>query len=484
MTNIKNNIIALGTAALLLSSCGSVSEPEPLAPLPSDSQVDWQKDELCAFIHFGTNTFCDKEWGYGDAPAAVFNPVKLDCRQWAKTLAQAGFKCIIITAKHHDGFCLWPTQYTDYSVAASPYKDGKGDIVGELAEACREEGLKMGVYLSPWDRHQSSYGTEEYVKYYHNQMRELLTSYGDIAEVWLDGANGGDGYYGGACEARTIDRQTYYDLPGIYAIVEECQPSALIFSDGGPGCRWVGNEDGIAGMTNWSMLRGKEVYPGCPIANELPYGHEDGYDWIPAECDVSIRPGWFYHESQDGQVKSPEYLMELYCKSVGRNGKLLLNFPVDKDGLIHPVDSANVQAFHKLLVDNFTDNLLADAKVTVSEKRDRKHGAACITDEDYDSFWSLPDGQTTGSVIFDLGSEKEVSKFFAQEKIALGQRVQKFSLEYLEGDFWKPVETVEEMTTIGYKRIICFKPVNTKALRFTVLASRACPCINNMEAFK
>ena len=283
--------------------------PAPVGPLPTPQQVAWQQMETYAFIHFGPNTFGDREWGYGDAPLSSFAPTRLDTRQWAATVKAAGMKGIILTAKHHDGFCLWPTKYTDYSIRNTPYKDGKGDIVGELAAACREYGLKLGLYLSPWDRHQAFYGTPLYVEYFHAQLEELLSQYGDIFEVWFDGANGGDGWYGGAKETRKIDRRTYYDFPRAHATVKRLQPNAIIFSDGGPGCRWVGNENGYAHATNWSLLRINEVYPGYERYPELQQGHADGDTWVPAECNVSIRPGWFYHEKEDDKVKSVDHLL-------------------------------------------------------------------------------------------------------------------------------------------------------------------------------
>ena len=253
--------IAIIMAVVSVSCLSRAEEQPPLAvkPLPTASQVAWQQLETYAFIHFGLNTFEDREWGYGDASPSLFSPTRLDARQWARTCKAAGLRGIIITAKHHDGFCLWPTMYTDYSVRNSAFRDGKGDVLGELAEACREEGLKMGVYLSPWDRHQAFYGTSFYMEYYIHQLEELLTRYGDIFEVWLDGANGGDGWYGGAREKRTIDRRTYYDFERIHQTIHRLQPHAVIFSDAGPGCRWVGNEKGYANATNWSFLRINEV---------------------------------------------------------------------------------------------------------------------------------------------------------------------------------------------------------------------------------
>lgn len=473
--------MALAAAVAVAGACGTGRAPQALAPVPSPAQLAWQQDEVWAFIHFGPNTFSDSEWGYGDADPAVFNPTALDCGQWVRTFKAAGIKGVILTAKHHDGFCLWPSEYTDYSVAASPYK---GDVVGELAKACQEQGLKFGVYLSPWDRHQDTYGTPAYTEYYHKQLRELMTRYGTISEVWLDGANGGDGWYGGAKETRNIDRRTYYDFPKIHSIVKEHQPEAIIFSDGGPGCRWVGNERGEASQTNWSLLRDGVVYPGYPHAEELGPGHPDGDCWIPAECDVSIRKGWFYHPEEDSQVKSPEQLVELYYHSVGRNGKLLVNFPVDREGLIHPIDSANACEARKILAEAFENDLLNGARVKASESRGRKFGARNVTDGDAGTYWAPKDGTLNASLEFKLPSKQSVGKVLLQENIALGQRVKAFTVEYNDGTAWHPVPCDEQMTTIGYKRILRFPSVEATALRVTVTDSRACPCIGTVQAFK
>ena len=256
----------------MLSLLGTldVRAQETVEPLPTPYQVAWQEMETYAFIHYGLNTYTDKEWGYGDADPKVFNPQKLDCEQWVRVLQKGGMKGVILTAKHHDGFCLWPSKYTDYNITASPFRGGKGDLVRELCEACKKYGMKFGLYLSPWDRHQATYGTPAYVEYYNRQLEELLTQYGPLFEIWFDGANGGDGWYGGANEKRNIDRGTYYNFPNLFQKVRKYQPQTIIFSDGGPGCRWVGNEDGFAGETNWAFLRGKEVYPGYPKYQEMP----------------------------------------------------------------------------------------------------------------------------------------------------------------------------------------------------------------------
>ena len=477
------HVASLLAATLVASACGAGRAPEAILPVPTPKQVSWQQDEVWAFIHFGPNTFSDSEWGYGDTDPALFNPTRLDCGQWVRTFQNAGIKGVILTAKHHDGFCMWPSDFTDYTVAASPYKAGKGDIVGELARACAENGLKFGVYLSPWDRHQATYGTEAYVDYYQNQLRELLTRYGTISEVWLDGANGGDGWYGGAKEKRNIDRRTYYDFPKIHAIVQELQPDAIIFSDGGPGCRWVGNERGVASETNWAFLRDGVVYPGYPNARELGPGHEDGDRWIPAECDVSIRRGWFYHSAEDERVKTPEQLTELYYRSVGRNGKLLINFPVDREGLVHPVDSANACEAYRILSQELGNDLLADARVKASETRGRGFRAKNANDGRPDTYWAPKDGTLTAALEFTLDGKRRVDRILLQEPIALGQRIKEFTVEYLDGSAWLPIPTEEKMTTVGYKRIVRFSPIETQALRITVTDARACPCISTIQAF-
>ena len=295
--------------------------------------------EFYAFVHFNMNTFTNMEWGFGNENPELFNPTDLDCRQWARVCKEAGMKGIILTAKHHDGFCLWPSEYTEHSVKNSPWKNGKGDVVRELSEACKEYGLKMGIYLSPWDRNNADYGKPEYITYFRNQLRELLTNYGDIFEVWFDGANGGTGYYGGANEERRIDRTTYYDWENTRKIVRELQPMACMFSDAGPDIRWVGNEQGWAGKTNWCTLNRDDFAPG--VVSDLKFlqqGQEDGTDWVPAEVDVSIRPGWYYHPSEDHKVKSLPQLLDIYYHSVGRNASFLLNLPVDKRGLVNEND--------------------------------------------------------------------------------------------------------------------------------------------------
>ena len=478
------HLLSIPVVACCLScTSGKVLPPEPILPVPEPKQVEWQQMETYAFIHFGLNTFNDREWGYGDTDPKTFNPTNLDCEQWAQTLVKAGMKGVILTAKHHDGFCLWPFEGTDYSVKNSPWKNGQGNVVKELSEACKKYGLKFAVYLSPWDRHQANYGTPEYLPYFYAQLHDLLTNYGPVFEVWFDGANGGDGWYGGAKDIRTIDRKNYYNYPRIYEMLDSIQPQAIIFSDGGPGCRWVGNEKGFAGATNWSFLRKGEVHPGYDKSYELQYGHPDGNQWVPAECDVSIRPGWFYHPEEDDRVKSPDQLVDLYYHSVGHNATLLLNFPVDRRGLIHPVDSANAVRFHEMIQQQLKTNLVAGMTPKVSNERGGDFVASALTDDNFDTYWATEDGVTTADIEFSFDTPTRMNRMMLQEYIPLGQRVKAFVVEYLDKDTWLPVKLNEETTTIGYKRLLRFETVETKGIRIRITDARGPLCLSNVGVY-
>lgn len=478
------HLLSIPVVACCLScTSGKVLPPEPILPVPEPKQVEWQQMETYAFIHFGLNTFNDREWGYGDTDPKTFNPTNLDCEQWAQTLVKAGMKGVILTAKHHDGFCLWPFEGTDYSVKNSPWKNGQGNVVKELSEACKKYGLKFAVYLSPWDRHQANYGTPEYLPYFYAQLRDLLTNYEPVFEVWFDGANGGDGWYGGAKDIRTIDRKNYYNYPRIYEMLDSIQPQAIIFSDGGPGCRWVGNEKGFAGATNWSFLRKGEVHPGYDKNYELQYGHPDGNQWVPAECDVSIRPGWFYHPEEDDRVKSPDQLVDLYYRSVGHNATLLLNFPVDRRGLIHPVDSANAVRFHEMIQQQLKTNLVAGMTPKVSNERGGDFVAFALTDDNFDTYWATEDGVTTADIEFSFDTPTRMNRMMLQEYIPLGQRVKAFVVEYLDKDTWLPVKLNEETTTIGYKRLLRFETVETKGIRIRITDARGPLCLSSVGVY-
>ena len=454
--------------------------PKPYGPLPSEAQLKWQELEFYAFIHFSMNTFTDMEWGFGDKDPQLFNPEKLDTRQWCKLFKEAGMKGVILTAKHHDGFCLWPSEYTEYSVKNSPWREGKGDLVKELAEACKEYGLKLGIYLSPWDRNHSKYGTDEYISYFRNQLTELLSNYGDVFEVWFDGANGGSGYYGGANEDRSVDRRTYYDWPTTNKLVKELQPNALIFSDGGPDIRWCGNESGWIKETNWSLLRRDEVWPGYPRHVELQSGHEDGNYWVPAEVNVSIRPGWFYHKNQDNQVKELDQLLDIYYHSIGRNATWNLNIPIAPTGLVHPNDSARLVELGQAIQSEFKTNLAQHTKVETSNDRGSSFTGANLIDGNKESYWATEDSITTASATLIFTEPTNINRFLVQEHIALGQRVEGFTVEILSNNEW---QTVGIGTTIGYKRILRFPTVKAEKVRLKITQSRAYPVISNIELY-
>ncbi len=459
-----------------------VLPPAPVLPLPSEAQLAWHRMEMNAFVHFTTNTFTDKEWGYGDESPKVFSPTDFDASQWVNTLKETGFKGLILTCKHHDGFCLWPSQYTEHSVKNSLWKDGRGDVVHEVAEACKKAGLKFGIYLSPWDRNHKDYGSPAYVEYYRNQLKELFTLYPDVFEMWFDGANGGDGFYGGKRETRKIDGRTYYHWPTTLDLVRKMDPAVIFFSDAGPGVRWVGNERGEAGETNWCTLSPDTLYAGKPgIENLLNQGKEKGTQWIPAECDVSIRPGWFYHVKEDSLVKTPEQLFEIYLKSVGRGSLLLLNVPPDRRGLFHESDVKSLQGFRQRLDEEFKINLALHSPVkAVFRGTDERYSPGNLTDGDPETYWALDDDSTSGSFEVELSKITPVKYIVMQEYIQLGQRIKSFSVEVWKNHQW---QRVAQATTIGYKRILKIDNIATTRIRITILASKACPVISNVEVY-
>ena len=469
---------------LFIMSCTVVEPPTPLAPVPSERQLIWHENEFYAFVHFNMNTFSNMEWGAGSESPQLFNPTELDCRQWARVCKEAGLKGIIITAKHHDGFCLWPSAYTEHSVKNSPWKNGQGDVVKELSEACKEYGLKMGIYLSPWDRNHVDYGKPEYLEYFKNQLRELLTNYGEIYEVWFDGANGGTGWYGGANENRKIDNRTYYQWEKIHQIVRELQPNACMFSDAGPDIRWVGNEEGWARETNWCMLNRDSVMPGnVPDIEWLRSGQENGSHWLPAEVDVSIRSGWYYHPYEDHKVKTLPQLLDIYYNSVGRNASLLINFPVDKRGLIHENDAERIIELAEALKMDFAEDLALNKKVTASETRgnSKKYRAENIIDGNRETYWTTNDETVSASITIDFGQPAEFNRVLLQEDISFGQRTKQFSVEVYINKEWK---FIANQTTIGRKRILRFPNVIASQLRVTIIDAKACPVISNIEVFK
>jgi alpha-L-fucosidase len=466
---------------LSVTTFGQVKAPDPLYPIPSANQLRWQKMEYYAFIHFSINTYTDMAWGFGNEDPALFNPTKLDCRQWARICKEAGMKGIIFTAKHHSGFCLWPSKYTDYSVKNAPWKNGKGDVVREMADACKEYGLKFGVYLSPWDRNHPDYGKPEYITYFRNQLKELLTNYGKVFEIWFDGANGGSGYYGGANETRKIDAKTYYDWPNTYQLVRELQPEIVIWNDGGDRAdlRWVGTEAGYVGETNWSLLNKTGDVP----EEMLSHGLENGDTWVPGEVNTSIRPEWFYHEREDRKVKTLPQLMDTYYNSIGRNGTLLLNFPVMPNGLIHQKDEQAALSFAKAVKEAFAVNLAWNARTSASQVRGGKpeFGSMKAIDLDKESYWATDDAIRKASLTLQFNVPTSFNRLLVQEPIKLGQRVKSFMVEALVDGNWKEIA---KETTIGYKRILRFPMVKASQVRLTVLDAKSNPLISNLEIYK
>jgi alpha-L-fucosidase len=476
-------IISLIAATLLLAAAhvNAAEPPKPFGPLPSERQLAWHELEFYGFVHFTVNTFTDKEWGFGDEAESVFNPTDFSAEQIVQTAKAAGMKGLILTCKHHDGFCLWPSKYTEHSVKNSPWKNGHGDVVREMSDACKKAGLKFGVYLSPWDRNRADYGTPEYLTCYRNQLRELLTNYGPVFEVWFDGANGGDGFYGGARETRTIDRKNYYDWPATRQMVRELQPLACMFSDAGPDVHWIGNERGIAGETFWDTLNPAGRYPGSDAAG-LNSGERNGTDWMPGECDVSIRPGWFYHAKEDAKVKTPEQLLDLYFKSVGRGASLLLNLPPDRRGRITDADVQSLKEFRKRLDAIFSKNLAAGAQVTASNVRgnDKSFAAKNVLSGNEKKYWSTDDAVTTPELVLDLGKPTTFNIVSLREFLPLGQRIEAFAL-----DQWKDGQWIQFAagTSIGSQRLIRGDFVTTRKVRLRITQAPVCPALAEFGLF-
>jgi len=451
-------VVALATAPVACVA-SAMAPPVEARPRPSPQQLAWQREELALFVHFGINTFTDREWGEGSEDPGAFAPAALDTRQWARVAREAGFRSLVLTAKHHDGFCLWPTGTTAHSVRGSGWRGGNGDVVRDFVDACGAEGLGAGLYLSPWDRHEPRYGAgKAYDDFYIAQLTELLTRYGPIAEVWFDGANG---------EGPNGKRQAY-DWPRIHRTVRALQPGAVIFSDAGPDVRWIGNERGVAGSTCWAMVDPARVpYAGFDrpwVGEVLQQGDPYGSVWRPGETDVSIRPGWFWHAAEDAKVRSPDNLVDLYCNSVGRNSKLLLNVPPTREGRFHENDIASLRGFGQRRAALFASgNLLAGARVRASGEA-RDHPATRVLDGDVDTFWSAA-GARAAWIEFELAHDVDFDVVCLQEAIAHGQHVANHRLERWSDGAWVPVCWG---TTIGHRRIERLDPVRARRLRLVI----------------
>jgi len=444
-------------------------------PRPTPAQLNWQREELALFVHFTINTFTGREWGDGTESPQIFNPAQLDTRQWARTAKECGFGSMILTAKHHDGFCLWPTKTTTHSVASSPWRDGKGDLVREFVDACREYDLGAGFYLSPWDRNAPSYGQgKAYDDIYIEQLTELLTQYGDVVEVWFDGANG---------EGPNGKRQAY-DWPRIHATVRALQPNAVMFSDSGPDVRWIGNETGSAGSTCWSTVDPVRVpKPGAndPWTNEaLQQGDPYGEVWRPGETDVSIRPGWFWHAAENTRVRSGQNLMDLYFTSVGRNSKLLLNIPPTDQGLFHDNDVNALREFARLRNDLFAHDLAQGARIATVPNPSAAH----VLDGNPDTYWLA--GHNTRATVFELHFEHEVefNVIHLREAIQLGQNIANYRIEvgHVRNPGWGPYWTpLTWGTTIGHCKLDRVPLTRASHLRLVIEHSYFSPALTRFS---
>jgi alpha-L-fucosidase len=477
-----------GLSAALIFPASGTEPPKPHGAVPNLRQLRWHEMEMYAFAHFGPGTFNGTEWGSGAEKVTDFNPTDLDAGQVVRAAKAGGMKGLILTAKHHDGFCLWPSKFTEHCVRNSPWKNGKGDVVREFADACRRENMKFGVYISPWDRNHAEYGRAGYVEYYKNQIRELLTNYGPIFEMWFDGANGGDGYYGGQGGKRNVDYNTYYDWKGIRAIIRELQPDCAIwcgqYRDGDrivyADCRWGGSEAGDVGDPCWNTMDSAKLTIDIP---DCQHGMRHGDAWCGAEGDVSIRPGWFYHANQDAQVKSPERLMAIYQSCVGRGANLILNIPPDKRGQLHDNDVASLKLFGEHLEKTFADNLAKDAKPQASNVRGGDgvtYGPQKLTDADPWSAWITDDEVKTAEVVLELGKEQTFNLIRLREDIRLGQRVDEAAVDVWTLGAWKEVAKAQ---SIGAMRLWKIGETKTDKVRIRVTQAAACPAISDFGLF-
>lgn len=484
MKRSKSLLLSLFVPAILFAQ----ETPKPYGAIPSERQLKWHEMETYCLIHFTPTTFQNKEWGYGDADPKIFNPQKFDAEQIAKAAASAGFKGLISVAKHHDGFCLWPTSTTNYSIKSSPYKDGTGDMVKEFMLATHGNGMKFGVYLSAWDRNDDRYGTAAYADAYRTQLTELMTQYSELFTSWHDGANGGDGYYGGKREKRTIDRTTYYAWhEKTWPIVREKQPMAMIFSDVGPDMRWVGNEHGFADETSWATFTPKGIdgqvpVPGLSDYSESPSGTRNGEFWIPAECDVPHRAGWFYHADQDLKVKTPDQLFEIYLKSVGRGANMNLGLAPMPDGYLHANDVKSLEAFGKKLKETFKENQAKGAKIVASNIRANadKFAPKWILDDDRYSYYASDDAVLNPTLELTLAGEKTFDLIRLRENIKLGQRLDSVSIAVFKDGEWKHLVSA---TSIGANRLIKLEqPVKASKLKIQLHAPVA-PTLSDFGLF-
>lgn len=461
--------------SIFMPPANDITPPKPYGPVPTARQVEWYHREIIAFFHFGINTFGEEvNEGDGKASPAIFNPTALDCRQWMRTLNAAGIPCGILVAKHADGFCNWPSAYTDYSVKNSPWKGGKGDVVREFTDACKSAGVKAGIYLGPHDRHERSYGTPAYADYYANQLTELMRNYGPIWEIWWDGAG-----------ADFLSTDFYKRW---YTIVRKAQPQCVVFgtknSYAFADCRWMGNESGLAGDPCWSTIDPFSIRDEAKHIDDLNHGQLDGSVYVPAETDVSIRPSWFYHASEDSRVKTVKELIDIYCTSVGRNSVLLLNFAPDRRGLIPDVDAKRAAGLRHWITKTFSKNLLSGAKANALHPRGRGYDPANLVDSREKTYYASADDALKDEITFQLKTPQTFDCLMLQEVIELGHRTTRWSVDYSnDGVTWTPIPEATNKQSIGYKWIVRFAPVKASWVRLR-LEGRAPAALHGFGVYK
>lgn len=469
---------ALLTSAM--TSALAAEAPKPHGVVPTPSQVKWQRMEFYGFIHFGLNTFTGREWGYGDEKPEIFNPTEFNASDIVSTFKKGGMKGMIYTAKHHDGFCAWPTKSTDHNITKAPWKNGKGDVVKEFALACKKHGIKFGTYLSPWDRNNAEYGKPGYLDVYYKQIRELLTNYGPVFEIWFDGANGGDGYYGGAKEKRNIgNAENYYNFEKIVNMIREIQPDCIIWGAGHYGdARWGGSEKGHVNYPHWSTIGLNGGNAGT--------GKRGGERWVPAEGDTTINhAGWFWHQGQASRVKSPEDLMQVWFDSVGRGANLILNVAADKTGKLDPADVKTLMEFKELRDKLYSKDYALGATATASQTRgnDKKFAPSNMTDGNIETYWAVEDDNLTPTAIITLPKPATFDVIRLREQIRLGQRVDSFNIDAQIKGKWVCIDN--DGKTIGNQVLRRLnRPITTQKLRLRITGSQATPCISEFSLFR
>jgi alpha-L-fucosidase len=486
----KQILFFIALCGIAVWNIAMAGEPKPVEPIPSEAQLRWHETEIFALVCHGLNPYTNKEWNDGSDSPQIFNPKNFDAEQIVSAIQRGGVNGVVLVAKHHDGFCLWNTKTTDYNISKTPYKNGKGDIVKELADASRKHGLKFGLYCSPWDRNTAKYGTPDYIPMYREQLRELLTNYGELFEIWFDGANGGDGYYGGARGKRIVDKTVYYDWQNTFDLVRRLQPKACMFSDIGPDLRWVGNEQGYAAKESWATFtpRGgsnpNKPAIGDANTNEAAAGHRNGKYWMPTECDFPLRRGWFWHANEDPTVRQPDKLLDIYFNSVGKGGGMNIGIAPNADGVVCDADIKSLDVFGQKLRNLFAKNLAADAAITADNERKKENNlsfaASNVLDADRYSYWATEDNITTATLMLTLPEPKEFNVVRLRENIKLGHRIGSFAIDISQDGQWKEIAKGQ---SIGACRLLKTNKVKTDKVRLRILESRACPCISDFGLF-